>query len=186
MGKYIAITGLLPYTRKYSYTQNGSKGKNPEIYFMSELEEKRIRLEQRKNRLLQEEIKFKVQERKTRTRRLIEIGGLVAKAGLDTLPTNTLYGALLSLSETMHDNEAIKAVWSVKGNKAFNDEEKSRTSVIVKFASEPGPEIRSLIRAQGLRYNRFRGEWYGYYAGDPEDLKSLFAENKLEHEIEIL
>jgi hypothetical protein len=32
-----------------------------------------------------------------RTRHLIEIGGLVVKAGLDHLPANTLYGALISL-----------------------------------------------------------------------------------------
>ena len=36
-------------------------------------------------------------ERKERTRKLINMGGLIVKAELEVLPSNTLYGGLLSL-----------------------------------------------------------------------------------------
>ncbi|KAB2834637.1 MAG: conjugal transfer protein TraD, partial [Caedimonadaceae bacterium] len=49
------------------------------------LERKKQTLELKKNRLKQLESHVKTMERKTRTRRLIECGGLVAKAGLDDL-----------------------------------------------------------------------------------------------------
>ena len=54
--------------------------------------------EQQKARLAEQEAKLKTAERKARTRQLIEIGNLVDKAGLIELDSNTLYGALLSLS----------------------------------------------------------------------------------------
>jgi hypothetical protein len=55
------------------------------------LEKKKTRLMQMKNRVRETESLLRHQERKARTRRLIELGGLIAKAQLDHLPTNTLY-----------------------------------------------------------------------------------------------
>lgn len=57
--------------------------------------EKRKKLEQRKNRLKQIEATLNVQERKKRTRKLIELGGLVSKAQLDEWNSNALLGGLL-------------------------------------------------------------------------------------------
>ena len=53
--------------------------------------------EQQKARLAEQEAKLKDAERRARTRRLIEAGGLIEKVGLLDLDTNALYGALLSL-----------------------------------------------------------------------------------------
>ena len=58
------------------------------------LAERLTRLEQQKNRISQVETKLRLDERKARTRRLIEAGGLVDKAGLLDLDANALYGAL--------------------------------------------------------------------------------------------
>lgn len=44
-----------------------------------------------------EEINFKIKERQIRTKRLIELGGLVTKALLDHFDLLTLYMALCSL-----------------------------------------------------------------------------------------
>ena len=55
------------------------------------------RLEQQRNRLQQAETRLKTDERKARTRRLIETGGLVDKTGLAGLEPNVLYGGLLAL-----------------------------------------------------------------------------------------
>ena len=59
--------------------------------------------EQQKARLAEQEAKLKTAERKARTRRLIEAGGLVDKAGLLELEANALYGALLSLRDGATD-----------------------------------------------------------------------------------
>ena len=55
---------------------------------MKNVAEQKVRLEQKKNRLIAEETRLKLKERKMRTRSLIEQGGLIVKAGLDHLPTN--------------------------------------------------------------------------------------------------
>ncbi|KJV55471.1 conjugal transfer protein TraD [Orientia tsutsugamushi] len=48
-----------------------------------------------------DEVNLKIKDRKMRTRSFIEIGGLVANVKLDQLPTNTLFGAIVSLKETL-------------------------------------------------------------------------------------
>ena len=59
---------------------------------MKNVDEQKKKLEQKKNRLAVEETRLKLKERKMRTRHLIEVGGLVVRAKIDNLPTNTLYG----------------------------------------------------------------------------------------------
>ena len=83
--------------------------------------EKRKKLEQRKNRLKQLESALNVQERKNRTRRLIELGGLVSKAQLENWSANALLGALLSLKEKELDVSQMNT-WAHKGGKAFSSE----------------------------------------------------------------
>ena len=61
---------------------------------MDNVIKQRLKLQQKKAKIITEEAKLKIIERKVRTRRLIELGGLIAKAKLDDLPTNSLFGAL--------------------------------------------------------------------------------------------
>lgn len=144
---------------------------------MKNVDEQKKRLEQKKNRLIAEETKLKLKERKMRTRHLIEVGGLVTKAGLDHLPSNALYGALLSLKEQLNKKEEIMSAWILQGKAAFNKEQKETTAVICKFADEPIKEIRDSIRSLGMRWNRFRNEWYGNVA-DVDSLKKELADTK--------
>ncbi|MBA3814483.1 MAG: conjugal transfer protein TraD, partial [Alphaproteobacteria bacterium] len=53
--------------------------------------EKRKHIEQRKNRLKQMEATLNTQMRRQRTRRLIELGGLVSKAKLEDWNSNSLF-----------------------------------------------------------------------------------------------
>jgi hypothetical protein len=62
--------------------------------------------EQSKARLAEAEAKLKLDERRQRTRRLIEAGALVEKAALLELDSNALYGALLSLRDRGDDRIA--------------------------------------------------------------------------------
>lgn len=83
--------------------------------------EKRKKLEQRKNRLKQLESALNAQERKNRTRRLIELGGLVSKAQLENWSANALLGGLLSLKEKEMDANQMN-IWTHQGGKVFSSE----------------------------------------------------------------
>ena len=129
---------------------------------MQNVTDQKVKLEQKKNRLIAEETRLKLKERKMRTRHLIEVGGLVTKAGLDHLPTNTLYGALLSIGESLETNVAIKEQWTKIGKTKLEEEQTNKYAVILKFEQELSNEIRKVIRNHSLKWNKLRQEWYGY------------------------
>lgn len=66
-------------------------------------------------------------ERRRRTRHLIELGGLVVKAGIVDLTGDDramIYGALLWMAEKLNsgDGEHARELWAGKGNEAFATE----------------------------------------------------------------
>ena len=150
---------------------------------MKNVEEQKVRLKQKKARVAIEETRLKLKERKMRTRHLIEVGGLITKAGLDHLPTNALYGALLSIKKALDDNKNVISGWIKLGSDTFNLEAKSTTAVILKFNEQPSEDLRKSMRSHGLRYNRFRSEWYGNIT----DLDSLKQRLKgIQYNLEII
>ncbi len=65
-------------------------------------------------------------ERRKRTRHLIELGGLVVKAGIVDLTGDDramIYGALLWMADKLQSDqgEHARALWTVKGKQAFED-----------------------------------------------------------------
>lgn len=130
-----------------------------------------------------EKTRLKLKEHKMRTKSLIEKGGLVTKAGLDHLPTNALYGALLSIKKDLDANETLVSGWIVKGNAAFNKEKQNATPVILKFDDEPNKDIRDFIKSNRLKYNKFRSEWYGEVK-DIDGLKSSLG--KIKYDLKII
>ncbi|ARP63815.1 conjugal transfer protein TraD [Mesorhizobium sp. WSM1497] len=66
-------------------------------------------------------------ERRKRTRHLIELGGLVVKAGIVELTNDdraAIYGALLWIAAKLqsHERENARNLWSAKGRQAFDGE----------------------------------------------------------------
>ena len=66
-------------------------------------------------------------ERRKRTRRLIELGGLLVKAGVVDLTGEDrvmIYGALICIAEKLKGDqrEAARALWAAKGSQAFDTE----------------------------------------------------------------
>ena len=95
-------------------------------YHMARSLAERLRAhEQQKARLAEEAAKLKDAERRARTRRLIEAGGLIEKVGLLDLDSNALYGALLSLRDGADDKDQI-GKWSALGGRAFAREARLR------------------------------------------------------------
>lgn len=69
-------------------------------------------------------------KRRERTRHLIELGGLVAKAGLVDLADDdraTLYGAFLDLAGRLRgeDRQQTLALWKRRGKRAFEAEQEA-------------------------------------------------------------
>lgn len=65
-------------------------------------------------------------DRRVRTRHLIELGGLVVKAGIVDLTGDdrtVIYGALLWMADKLQSDqgERARALWTAIGKQAFND-----------------------------------------------------------------
>jgi hypothetical protein len=63
-------------------------------------------------------------ERRKRTRHLIELGGLVVKAGIADLTRDdraTIFGALLWMADKLQSDQGAqaRALWATKGKEAF-------------------------------------------------------------------
>ena len=113
---------------------------------------------------------------------LLKKAQFITKAGLDHLPDNALFGALLSLQEQLHDNENIVSSWIVHGNQAFN-KEKQCSNVTCKFISHPAREVRDFIKSIGLSWNKLTKRW----EGNVQDLDALKSKIKdTEHQLELI
>jgi hypothetical protein len=120
--------------------------------------------EQQKARLAEQEAKLKTAERKARTRRLIEAGGLVDKAGLLDLDANALYGALLSLRDGAGDKDQLSK-WTALGGRAFAREARQRDegkeAIVLIFPAALDREVTTTLRAAGFRFNKVLQHWEG-------------------------
>ena len=128
------------------------------------LAERMNRVEQQRARLAEEEARIKDQERKQRTRRLIETGGLVEKAGLLDLEPNALLGGLIALKE-MSAKPDLVARFAAEGGRLFAAEAKAkdtgREPLIVTFPSPIARDLTAQLRAAGLRWNKVLQHWEG-------------------------
>lgn len=91
---------------------------------MRRLESARRRLEAKRAR---HDTRDWIVTRRERTRQLIELGGLVVKAGLVELANDdraTLYGAFLELAFMLQgeNREQTLALWHRRGSRAFKSE----------------------------------------------------------------
>jgi hypothetical protein len=73
-------------------------------------------------------------ERKQDTRRKIQLGGLIKKAGLDGETTAVLYGLLLEAQEKLQSNQSddIRDDWRIKGDLALTNEKNEVDGIIEK------------------------------------------------------
>ena len=139
---------------------------------MDKIENQKKLLQQKMNRLKEKEAKVKIQERKQRTRRLIELGGLVDKAELSDLTVTQLLGAFLQIKDQSQDEKILNS-WAKTGEEEFNKNKGSMDNekpIIIKFPSEPDTTIRKKLRSFGMRWNSVRKEWEGI--ADPEAIKT--------------
>ena len=120
--------------------------------------------EQQKIKLAEQQARLKAAERRVRTRRLIEAGGLVDKAGLLELDSKALYGALLSLREGAADKEEVSR-WSAFGGRAFAREARLRDEgkepTVLTFPGPLAKDVTALLRQAGFRFSKVLQHWEG-------------------------
>ncbi len=120
--------------------------------------------EQQKAKLAEAEAKLKLDERKQRTRRLVEAGALVEKVGLLELDSNALFGALLSLRDHVDDKDQVEK-WSALGGRTFLREARARDegkeAVLLTFATPLAKDATTALRRAGFRYSKVMQHWEG-------------------------
>jgi conjugative transfer protein TraD len=120
--------------------------------------------EQQKAKLAEQEARLKDAERRARTRRLIEAGGLVDKAGLIDLDANALYGALLSLRDRAGDKDQL-GKWTALGGRAFDREarlrDEGKEAVVLTFPAALAKDITAMLRQAGFRFSKVMQHWEG-------------------------
>lgn len=128
------------------------------------LAERQERLAQQRARLSLEENRLREAERKARTRRLIEAGGLVDKAGLLGLEANALYGGLLSLAQASTDPDRL-ARWRVAGGQAFDRDARARAAgrepLVLTVTQALPSAVTTRLRAAGFRWSKVLRHWEG-------------------------
>lgn len=143
---------------------------------MRSLAERMRAFEQQKARLAETEAKLREAERRARTRRMIDAGGLVDKAGLSDLPREALYGALLSLRKGAEDTGQLRR-WADIGGETLAEEaqavEAGREPILLTFPVAPTKDTIVLLRAGGFRFNKVLLHWEGL--GQFEDAQRLAA-----------
>lgn len=114
----------------------------------------------RKAKAEQEAARLKLMQQKERTRRLIEIGGLAVKAGIDGLPTAALYDRFLHIATEAKQGNAV-TLWERAGSRHFQAEEDTRIVAVARFPTKIEPEVAASLRSIGFRWNRFLNQWEG-------------------------
>lgn len=122
---------------------------------MSEVDDlnKRIAASKKQQRILNNK------KRKAENALKYKLGGMVVKAGLDTLDDDVIIGLLFAQKNTLTENEAIESDWRELGIKVSVKPEK--VGVIVKFSDKPLEEITKKLHAKKLRWNRISKQWEG-------------------------
>ncbi|MER9126417.1 conjugal transfer protein TraD [Mesorhizobium sp. M0959] len=141
------------------------------------LAERMSRLEQQRAKLAEQEAKLKADERKQRTRRLIEAGTLVERAGLLDLEEAALYGGLLSLAVDAGDKakvtEWIKAGKTALAGETIGNGATNEPLTLTFPAPLPTP-FATRLRGAGLRWNKVLQHWEGL--ADHDAVATLAAE----------
>lgn len=120
--------------------------------------------EQQKARLADTEAKLKLAEKRARTRRLIETGGLIEKVGLSELATDALYGALLSLRDGAGNNKQ-REQWASVGSEALAEDaralDRSLEAIVLTFPGALTRDEALVLKTGGFRFNKVLQHWEG-------------------------
>ena len=124
------------------------------------------KLQQRELALQRKERALKEKSRKAENARKYKLGGMIVKAGLDTLNDEEIIGLLFEQKDALAKNKNVRQEWYERGIKALKKAEK--VGMIVKFLDKPDAEITKKLKAEKFRWNRISKQWEGTFP--PEKL----------------
>ena len=130
------------------------------------------KLAQTRARLEKRQKVINEKERKIRLKKIIELGDLIVKAGLEDLDNEVLLGALLEVKEFSTNKGSLKK-WAEKWDAWLNLNRPQR--LIVSFEKESSAEATNTLRSKKFKWNPFRREWYGF--GKKDELQILLGKD---------
>jgi len=141
---------------------------------MTQIEEKQRKLKEQEKRLKQLGLM-------SSNKMMMEVGRLAAKAGITNIDPEVLFGAFLEIYKRKDDPKST-SLWLEYSK---NEQKKPQGSKIaVTFKKVPDVNIREQLKTTGLKWNKFRGEFYGIC--ERIEVEKILNKNNVEHAIEAL
>lgn len=126
---------------------------------LKKIEEKKSALEI-KQRLLKEKEKQKIE--KLKIKKYQELGKIADKIGILNLDEDLLFGAFLEIKKLSKSPEKLDEWKSSFKNLNGSINKKTDSPISVKFHDSIGVSEKTKMKELGMRYNKFRNEFYGY------------------------
>lgn len=144
---------------------------------MSVLDKLKKVINEKKQEIKDKEKILKEREKRSGQKKLIELGRLIMQAKLDSIEEKALLGALYEIADKSADESNLKK-WVEYSNR--QSPSVNMTRLTISFKNSPSPEDKNFLKELGLRWNSFRGEYYGYC--DKKKLENAFknCEYKIE------
>ena len=138
---------------------------------METIQKKIAALEEKKQKIKDEERSIKAKEKRAIARNAKDLGILAIRAGLSTdFDKEILLGAFLEISKKLKDDE-IRMKWKNEWTKQ-NSKISDRNPLILTFDSPPNKAVKEIIKSYKFKWNDFRGEYHGH--GQKEQLLEVF------------
>ena len=145
---------------------------------MSVLDKLKKVIDERKQEIKNKEKILREREKRSGQKKLIEFGRLIMQTKLDGIEEKALLGALYEIADKSTDASNLKK-WVEYSNR--QSPSTNTTRLTISFKNPPSAEDKNFLKGLGLRWNSFRGEYYGYC--DKKKLENAFK--KCECKIEV-
>lgn len=123
-----------------------------EFFQKKTLEEKKRDLEEKKKNLMN-------RERLSSQRKLLDVGKLALKAKITHIDADLLFGAFIEISANERNSEHLTK-WRENSKKM--QKEINGVRIAISFKQPPSLEVKNHLKQLNFRWNRFRGEYYGF------------------------
>jgi hypothetical protein len=141
-------------------------------------DERKKAIEKKKMELKELEKNLREREKILSQKRLIEIGKLSAKAKIDNVESDVLFGAFLDIANKLHEKDSIKK-WKELANQIRTNEKKN--CIAVSFKNQPSSEAKEQLKKLNFRWNKFRNEFCGM--GDKSMVSSIMKDYECKIEV---
>ena len=135
----------------------------------------REKIDQIKARLERKQKLITSKERKIKLKRVLELGDLIIRAGLENIESEILFGALLDIKDQSTNSATIKN-WTTRGCEWLKKNQRNR--LIVSIKTEASENVKEVLKTRKFKWNAYRQEWYG--VGHKEELLSVLGKENAE------